>query len=422
MSSFTSGVFNFVQAPGTYSVVLDTAGMPFTVQCTNPGVDSTVITTSNNPLASDINFEIACKPGFDVGVQSVVANGLVFPGLQNTLKVVAGNMVNWYNLNCTAGLSGQVVIIVTGHETYIGPTPGALTPSVSGNVFTYTIADFSNVNNMKDFGLKFITNTTAQIDDTICVNVIVTPISGDNNITNNTYQYCYSVLNSFDPNMKEVYPVNVLPGYDGYFTYTIHFQNTGTAPANNIFLIDTLSNNLDLETFKVINYSHKNIASLTGRVLTFRFPNIMLPDSATDEPGSKGFVQYKIKPKGALAAGVQIKNTGYIYFDYNAPIATNTTTNSFSPLSIEKHSASFQMALYPNPVLDYATLIFTTTKAQQIQIKVLDMLGQELILSNKQVNSGTNTIQINTQALAKGFYLLSVRDGSNEVRTVRFVK
>jgi len=422
MYSFSSGVYDFVRPPGLYSVALDTAGMTFTAQCSHPGIDSAVTITTANPLATDVNFSISCKPGFDVGVQSVVANGLVFPGQQHALKIVAGDMSHWYNLNCGAGVSGQIVVTVTGPVTYLGPAIGALTPLASGNVFTYTIADFGSISNSHDFGLLFETDTTAQGGDVICVNVSVAPAIGDNNISNNTYQYCYLVVNSLDPNMKEVYPVNVLPGYEGYLTYTIHFQNTGSAPAINIFLTDTLSGNLDLETFKVINYSHNNIASLTGRVLTFRFPNIMLPDSSTDEPGSKGFVQYKIKPKGNLVAGAQIKNTAYIYFDYNAPIATNTAISEFSPLSIEEHSESFQLALYPNPVLDYATLIFTTTKARQIQIKVLDMLGQELLQLNKRVNSGTNTIQINTQALSKGFYVLSVRDGSNEMRTLRFVK
>jgi len=422
MYSLSNGVYNFVQPAGNHVVVIDTNGVPFTAQCPHPGVDSIVTTTTAYPLATDVNFAFTCKPGFDVGVQSVVANGWVFPGRQHTLKIIAGKMSHWYNLNCGAGVSGQIVVTVTGPVTYISPTIGALTPSASGNVFTYVIADFGSINNSHDFGLIFKTDTTAQGGDMICVNVSTTPIVGDNNINNNTYQYCYLVVNSHDPNMKEVYPVNVLPGYDGYFTYTIHFQNTGTAPANNIFLIDTLSNNFDLETFKVTNYSHNNIASLTGKVLTFRFPNIMLPDSSTDEPGSKGFVQYKIKPKGSLTAGTQIKNTAYIYFDYNAPIATNTTINEFSPLSIEDHPDAFQMSVYPNPVLDYATLIFTTTKAQQIQLRILDMLGQESLLLNQNVDAGTNNIQINTRTLAKGFYILSVRDESNEERTIKFLK
>jgi len=423
INSFTGGDYNFVQPIGIYTVVIDTANMPFTAQCIHPGIDSVVTTTILNPMVNEVNFAIACKSGFDVGVQSVVTTGWVFPGQHHVLRIVAGSMEQWYNLNCGAGVSGQVLVTVSGPVTYLGPAIGALTPLVSGNEFTYSIADFSNVNNTHDFGLNFITNTSAQAGDLICVNVNVTPTSGDFNVSNNTYQYCYSVLNSYDPNMKEVYPVNVLSGYNDYFTYTIHFQNTGTAPAFNIKLVDTLSPDLDLETFKVINYSHNNIASLTGNVLTLNFPNIMLPDSASDESGSKGFVQYKIKPKANLALGTQIENTAYIYFDYNAPVVTNTIINEYVEMtSINEQNASTQISVYPNPVLDYATLIFTTTKAQQIQIKVIDLLGQELIQSNKQVNSGTNNIQINTQTLAKGFYVLSVKDGGNEVRTVRFVK
>jgi len=420
--SFSNGVYDFVQPVGTYSVAIDTTAMPFTIQCSHPGVDSIVTTTTANQLVLDVNFEIACKPGIDIGVQSVIANGWVFPGLEHTLEIVAGDMIQWYNLSCSAGVSGQLVVTVAGPVTYLNPTQGALVPTVSGNVFTYTISDFGSVNITQDFGLQLLTDTTAQTGDVICVNVSVTPTSGDINVSNNTYQYCYQVVNSWDPNMKEVYPVNVLPGYQDYFTYTIHFQNTGSAPAFNIYLIDTLSSNLDLETFKVINYSHNNIASLTGNLLTFRFPNIMLPDSTTDEPGSKGFVQYKIKPKASLFAGTQIENTAYIYFNYNAPIATNTTVNEFNSLSIEDHTAAFQMSIYPNPVNDNATLNFTSDKAQQIQIKVLDMLGKEMFLLNQRVNVGDNNIQLNTRNIAKGIYILSVRDGSSAVRTVKFVK
>jgi uncharacterized repeat protein (TIGR01451 family) len=103
--------------------------------------------------------------------------------------------------------------------------------------------------------------------------------------------------------MKEVYPVNVVPGFDDYFTYTIHFQNTGTAPAFNIRLLDTLDANLDLETFQILNYSHYQTANVRNNVLTFHFPNIQLPDSTSNPEGSKGYVQYRIKPKANLALG-----------------------------------------------------------------------------------------------------------------------
>jgi hypothetical protein len=51
----------------------------------------------------------------------------------------------------------------------------------------------------------------------------------------------------------------------------------------------------------------------------------MLPDSTTDEPGSQGYVIYRIKPLPTLAFGDVIENTASIYFDENPPIVTNTT-------------------------------------------------------------------------------------------------
>ena len=118
--------------------------------------------------------------------------------------------------------------------------------------------------------------------------------------SNNLGEYCYPVANSFDPNDKQVYPSAVSPGYNDYLTYTINFQNLGTAPAQNIRIMDTLDANLDLSTFEIINYSHANTTTLTGSLLIFRFPNIQLADSASSPEGSKGFVQYKIKPYSGL--------------------------------------------------------------------------------------------------------------------------
>jgi hypothetical protein len=55
----------------------------------------------------------------------------------------------------------------------------------------------------------------------------------------------------------------------------------------------------------------------------------MLPDSHINEPASHGWLMYRIKLKDNLALGTQITNTASIYFDYNAPVVTNTTLNTF---------------------------------------------------------------------------------------------
>jgi hypothetical protein len=251
-----SGYYEFPVTKGEYIVAIDTAEMPFKVNCK---IDSNLTVTDADMFMNDVNFGVVCKIGFDIGVKSIFTQGIVFPGETHQLNVLAGSMQLWNNMKCPSTVNGEVKIIISGPVTYKGPVAGALTPVVSGNEFTYTITNFDMQANIdKAFGLLFTTNPTAHAGDVICAEASVsTVMSGDNNPANDVKKLCYLVVNSFDPNVKEVYPPDqVLEGYKDWFTYTIHFQNTGNAPAINIVLADTLDPNFDLETFQVMNYSH----------------------------------------------------------------------------------------------------------------------------------------------------------------------
>lgn len=406
--SAINGIYNFPDTVGTYTVKIDTAAIPFTAQCSHPGLDSSVTLTTGNPLINNVNFTLICKPGFDVGVQSVYTSGIVFPGQQHSLSIIAGDMNQWYNMHCAAYVGGQVQVTLTGPVTYNGIVNGAVTPTIVGNVFTYTIPDFGTLNNSQAFGLLFTTDTTAQTGDTICLHISVSPTIGDNNIGNNTYQFCYQVANSYDPNLKEVYPVNVLPGYRDWFTYTIHFQNTGAAPAYNIRLVDTLDTNLDLETFQVINYSHHNTISLQGRELVFRFPSIMLPDSTSNHEASKGFIQYRIKPKPNLLEGSKIINSARIYFDYNPAIVTNTTTNEFTQFtSVQESKMKVFFNVYPNPSNGkYFIKLSEGINGSELKINVYNLLGE--LVANSKIISSLSQIDLSRQP--NGIYIIRVND------------
>lgn len=409
--SLQNGVYGFSQTSSTYKVVVDTSSLPFISPCTNPGIDSTVTVAI---LDTNINFGFTCKPGFDVSIKSILSIGTVFPGQMHVLNLNTGDLSHWYNLNCATGISGTISFSVNGPVTYIGPAFGALTPSVTGNVFTYNIADYGTINNTTDFNLIFQTDTTAQAGDNICINATITPISGDYNPNNNTYNYCYQVINSYDPNIKEVYPIDVQPGFNDWLTYTIHFQNTGNAPAYNIRLADTLDNMLDLETFQVINYSHYNNMSVNGNILNVRFPNIMLPDSTSNPSGSIGYIQYRIKPKATWAAPYKIKNTAYIYFDYNAPIVTNTTYNSILVPTSLNYLSNTLATLYPNPTNGTFTVELNTKEKQSLQ--VFDIRGQ-MVLSQT-IENGKATIDANY--LAAGIYNISIK-GNDTVSNKKLV-
>ncbi|HSY77517.1 MAG TPA: T9SS type A sorting domain-containing protein [Bacteroidia bacterium] len=400
-----NGVYDFSDSTGNYMVLIDTVGMPFMVQCAHPGIDSVLTLTS---VDTNVNFSLTCKAGFDVGVQSVLAQGLIFPGMQHSLNVVAGDMSHWYNLNCASGVSGSVQITVSGPVTYAGPAAGALTPSVAGNVYTYTIADFGTINNTTAFNLLLNTDTTATAGDTICVSVAVTPAI-DNNSGNNTYQYCYPVVNSHDPNIKTVYPVNVAQGYNGWFTYTIHFQNTGNAAAVNVLLSDTLDKNLDLKTFQMLNYSNRNTTSVKNNILTVQFHNINLPDSTVNKSKSTGFVQYRIKPKAGLPGGTVINNTGYIYFDFNAPVITDTTHNLFEiPTSVNYIVAGASCKVFPNPSNGVFTIALQNVQ-NKCHMVIYNEMGQEVYSS--ELGVGNTQVNLTNKTAGIYFYRITTETG-----------
>ncbi|TGE27495.1 DUF7619 domain-containing protein [Hymenobacter metallicola] len=145
---------------------------------------------------------------------------------------------------------------------------------------------------------------------------------------------CQPILDSYDPNDKQVVPKGLTAQHytptNEVLRYQIRFQNTGNDVAYRVAVVDTLAANLDLSTLQVGAVSHPYRLTVSGRqrpVLTFTFDNIMLPDSASNLAGSNGFVQFSIKPKAGLPARTRIDNFADIFFDYNEPVRTDTTTN-----------------------------------------------------------------------------------------------
>lgn len=144
--------------------------------------------------------------------------------------------------------------------------------------------------------------------------------------------YCGLVTGSWDPNDKTGFPLGVSNFHfiapNGNMEYVIRFQNTGSDTAFNIVVRDTLD--IDLDIFSVVSGASSNSYTFQKygpRVLEWTFNNIMLPDSTTDEPGSHGFVSFTVDQMPDLPDGTELNNTVGIYFDFNSPVITNTTSH-----------------------------------------------------------------------------------------------
>jgi uncharacterized repeat protein (TIGR01451 family) len=190
--------------------------------------------------------------------------------------------------------------------------------------------------------ISITTDSTAVLGSQLCFATFITPDISDLDITNNYRNYCYTVVGSYDPNDKSIYPkgpcsVNYIQNTE-ILTYTVRFQNTGTSPAQNVYIIDELDTNLNISTVNIVGQAHANliVEVLPNNKLKFRFDNIMLIDSLTDEPNSHGYVVFEVETYPNTPYGTQIDNTVGIYFDYNPPVITNTVStvivDSITPL------------------------------------------------------------------------------------------
>ncbi len=407
-----SGNFYSSLALVGYTIKIDTSNFQYTTNCSNPGYDTTLTSIDINQMI-DLDFAFNCPDNFDLSIQSIVNNDIAFPGQPHSLRILTGETSEWFGFECFSALSGIFNITAVGPIQYIGVPPTAITPAVNGYIYSYNLSDFTTVTN-NSFELNFLVDTAAQTGDNIAIYAEILSNDNESNITNNSMVFNYQVVNSYDPNMKEVYPQQVLPGYDDYFTYTIHFQNLGSAPAFNIRIADTLSNNLDVETFQVLNYSDPNTITINNNILQVRFPNIMLPDSASNPEGSKGFIQYKIKPKSGLAVDSTIKNTAYIYFDYNPAVVTNTAITEYvetmDVATIEKES-SFK--IFPNPSNGKINITTDLKLDGEIKIQLFDLSGKELEIDEiENVNSSNWKINLNENS---GFYILQIKDSEGNL-------
>jgi hypothetical protein len=141
--------------------------------------------------------------------------------------------------------------------------------------------------------------------------------------------------------------------------------------------------------------------------MTFRFDEIMLPDSNVNEPASHGYINYTVKLKPNLSPGTQIENTAHIFFDFNEAIVTNTTVNTIRLESgMEEHTSA--IAVFPNPTSHSLSINTDISKG----IYELRDIAGKLLLSGR-IKSAKFTLDIST--LSSGIYFISVSDGDKQL-------
>lgn len=202
---------------------------------------------------------------------------------------------------------------------------------------------------------------------------------------------------------------------DDDFTYTVTFQNTGTAVAHNAKLEIPLSSKIDEYTIAPSIASANYNWLVLNHKLIVDFNGIELPDSNANESGSHGYFKFQLKQKAGNIGGDLIPHVAAIYFDNNAPVLTNTATVEIMDsvaLTINE-IADFNAMLFPNPAKSKIDL-FTSSSAD---LKVFDIIGH--LVLNRKLSDTKTTLDIS--AWSKGIYVLSLNT-ANGNKVMRLVK
>ncbi len=163
---------------------------------------------------------------------------------------------------------------------------------------------------------------------------------------------------SFDPNEKEAIANKYIQSGQR-LPYVIHYENIGTADAQDIVVTDTLNPEYNISTVEIfvnntfmpitdgqsiilfeqnktktinqtvgnqtfefnISYFENHTVSLINNRLRWELSHIHLDPNMTDK------VFMAVKPNEGLTNGTAVRNTAQIVFDINPPLLTNTTIN-----------------------------------------------------------------------------------------------
>jgi len=299
----------------------------------------------------------------------------------------------------------NVQITVTFDDTKQSFVSATQTPSsTTSNSLTFTISNLPILSSETiNFTLLNVQPPDLNSGDIVVITADVTPDANDTSPEDNSVEFGQEAINSFDPNDKLAVQPNQIPDeqINEYIDYKIRFQNVGTANALNVKITDTISDKLDWTTFQPVNSSHDyRLEFVNQEEVNFIFDNINLPYEAIDEEGSNGHVSFRIKPNSNVQIGDVINNKAYIFFDFNAPIITNTYSITIvDELSSEEFEAN-QIKVYPNPLK--GTLNINLPRETKLQhLKLFDANGKE-ILSSKEAE------KVDLAPLSYGLYILKI--------------
>ncbi len=381
----------------------------FTIQVTT-GCDPDVALGQVHCTEAHIYPDTICIPNYWEGpfieTNSVCSNDTVIFTITN----VGADMLSQHNYSI---IEDHIMILSSPFQLGSGNSTQARIPAAPGAIYRSVVErgeDFPYLlGNTEVISTVVGCNTPPQVNDPT---LLLQFYNGD--ISPFVSVDCRPNIGAFDPNDKSAEPLGYEEEHfienDIPLSYHIRFQNTGTDTAFQVMITDVLSPSLDARSVRMGASSHPYSWELRpGGILVVRFDNIMLPDSNINEAASHGFFKFEIDQAPDNPIGTRIENTASIYFDFNAPVVTNTTFHTVGQDFIHILVTGTENVLvenasvkvYPNPFEDSATIEVAGLEVKNLDLVITDAQGR---VQRRQQSSGSAQLQINRGDLPPGLY------------------
>ncbi len=354
------------------------------------------------------------QPYNDLEVQIVPYNN-PRPGFTYT------NAIHYINKGAQTVNSGTVTFTKSTAVSISNISQSGTTTTPTG--FSYTFSNLApNDSRTILVTLQVPTIPTVNLGDLVTNSASIVPSAGDAFPIDNNFSITQTIVGSYDPNDKmeahgRKIDIDDFSSTD-YLTYTIRFENTGTANAEFIRVEDTLNASLNASSVVILNSSHTFDVRRINNKLIWNFYNIQLPPTVNSPTLSHGYVQFKVKPNAGYAIGTIIPNRAEIYFDYNPPIITNLFQTEFVDALSNTDFENTNFILFPNPTHTFFQVGMQNSNENIQNIMITDVLGKT-IKNIKDIN--TNETNVDVSNLSKGIYLIEITTESNLKITKKLV-
>lgn len=395
ISSDEMGVYNYyVGQPGNYTLqpALENPSYfnisPNFLLVNIPVIDGSTTTQdfclSANGSIADAEVVIApivpSNPGFDAIYKVVYKN--------KGNQVLSGNVSFQYD--------DSVLDFVASSETPDVQTIGELS-------FNFTnLMPFESRSVNITLNVNGPTETPpVNIDDVLDYTASISIDQTEETPADNSFDFSETVVGAFDPNDITCLEGDVVSDtYIGeYLHYLIRFENTGTAPAQNVVVTSAINTeDYILNSLQILDSSHGMFIRNNNGLLEFVFEDILLPEN-----GGQGYILLKIKTLPTLTLNDEVDIEADIYFDFNFQIQTNTANTGFENLSVSQFIPENQIQVYPNPAQQDLRI---EAQSPIQNIRIFDVHGRAVFSQTPANNQ--KTAGLDMSRLPPGIYLLTV--------------